>query len=76
MWLDPWRTKTDEIFRIERDKGEWQDRVAEDFALWLNARLRKALPEVGAAEKREWETRERLRTNLRELEKIIREALR
>ena len=76
LWLDPWRTKTDEIFRLERDKGDWQDHVVEDFALWLNARLRKALPEVGAAEKREWETRERLRTNLRELEKIIREALR
>lgn len=75
LWLDPWRTKTDEAFRLERDKDDWQNGVAEDFALWLNARLRKELPEVGAVEKREWETRERLRTNLRELEKIMREAL-
>lgn len=70
-----WRTKTDEVFRQERDKDEWQPSVAEDFALWLNARLYKALPEVGAVEKREWETRERLRTNLRVFEKIIKEAL-
>ena len=75
LWLDPWRTKTDEVFRQERDKDEWQPNVAEDSALWLNARLYKALPEVGAVEKREWETRERLRTNLRVFEKIIKEAL-
>jgi CRISPR-associated protein Csy1 len=75
LWLDPWRTKTDETFRLERDKDDWQKLVAEDFAMWLNARLRKALPDVGAVEKREWETRERLRTNLREMEKIIQEVL-
>ena len=75
LWLDPWRTKTDEAFRHERDKDEWQVKVAEDFALWLNARLRKALPDVGAVEKREWETREHLRTNLRELEAIVQEAI-
>jgi CRISPR-associated protein Csy1 len=33
------------------------------------------LPDVGYVEKREWETRERLRSNLREMEKIIQEAL-
>lgn len=75
LWLDPWRTKTDAVFRLEREKDDWQALVTEDFAMWLNACLHKALPESGAAEKREWETRERLRTNLRELERIIREAL-
>ncbi|MGS2873784.1 type I-F CRISPR-associated protein Csy1 [Enterobacter huaxiensis] len=75
LWLDPWRTQTDDAFRLERDKDDWQTSVAEDFALWLNARMRKALPDLGAVEKREWETRERLRTNLREMEKIIQEAL-
>ncbi|ELE9235504.1 type I-F CRISPR-associated protein Csy1 [Enterobacter kobei] len=75
LWLDPWRTKTDEAFRLEREKDDWQDAVAEDFALWLNARLRKSLPDVGVVEKREWETRVRLRSNLREMEKIIQEAL-
>ena len=29
------------------EKNVWQDCVAEDFALWLNARLRKVLPDVG-----------------------------
>jgi len=75
LWLDPWRTQTDDAFRLERDKDDWQTSVAEDFALWLNVRMRKALPDLGAVEKREWETRERLRTNLREMEKIIQEAL-
>ncbi|ENT6820238.1 type I-F CRISPR-associated protein Csy1 [Enterobacter roggenkampii] len=75
LWLDPWRTKTDEAFRLERDKDDWQVSVATDFALWLNARLSKALKYLGYVEQREWQTRERLRSNLREMEKIIREAL-
>jgi CRISPR type I-F/YPEST-associated protein Csy1 len=75
LWLDPWRTKTDEAFRLERDKDDWQVSVATDFALWLNGRLSKALKDVGYVEQREWQTRERLRSNLREMEKIIREAL-
>lgn len=75
LWLDPWRTKTDEAFRQERDKDDWLEDVAADFSIWLNARLREDLPDVGAVEKREWETREKLRTNLREMEKMLREAL-
>lgn len=75
LWLDPWRSKTDPAFRLEREKGDWQAGVAGDFALWLNAKLRKVSTEVGAVEEREWRTRERLRTNLREFEKIIQEAL-
>lgn len=75
LWLDPWRTKTDEAFRLEREKDDWQDAVAKDFGLWLNGRLRKILPDVGEVEKRVWESRKYLRTNLREMEKIIQEAL-
>lgn len=75
LWLDPWRTKTDEAFRLEREKDDWQDAVAKDFGLWLNGRLRKTLPDVGEVEKRVWESRKYLRTNLREMEKIIQEAL-
>ncbi|CAM6649923.1 CRISPR-associated protein, Csy1 family [Enterobacter asburiae] len=75
LWLDPWRTKTDEAFRLERDKDDWQAGVAEDFALWLNTRLRKGLKDIGKVEEREWQTREHLRSNLREMEKIIQEAL-
>ncbi|HAT6805026.1 TPA: type I-F CRISPR-associated protein Csy1 [Citrobacter freundii] len=75
LWLDPWRTKTDETFRLEREKDDWQAGIVEDFALWLNARLRRGLPDVGEVEKRVWQSRDYLRTNLREMEKIIREAL-
>lgn len=75
LWLDPWRTKTDEAFRKERDKDDWLEDVAADFSVWLFARLRKDLHDVGAVEKREWATREKLRTNLRETEKMLREAL-
>ncbi|MDK3076569.1 type I-F CRISPR-associated protein Csy1 [Enterobacter hormaechei] len=75
LWLDPWRTKTDEAFRLERENDDWQAGVAKDFAMWLNSRLIKVLKDVGEVEKREWETRERLRSNLREMEKIIQEAL-
>ena len=48
---------------------------AEDFALWLTTRLRKGLKAIGKVEQREWQTREHLRTNLREMEKIIQGAL-
>ncbi|QMR77377.1 type I-F CRISPR-associated protein Csy1 [Enterobacter sp. RHBSTW-00175] len=75
LWLDPWRAKTDEAFRLEREKEDWQASVATDFALWLNVRLNKELKDFGKVEQREWETRERLRSNLREMEKIIQEAL-
>ncbi|MEZ6875397.1 type I-F CRISPR-associated protein Csy1 [Enterobacter sp. KBR-315C3_2022] len=75
LWLDPWRTKSDEAFRKARNNDDWQEAVAADFSIWLNARLRKDLPDVGAEEKREWETRQRLRTSLRETEKMLREAL-
>ena len=75
LWLDPWRTQTDEAFRLEREKNDWQELVAKDFTLWLNARLRRALSDTGAIEESEWGTREHLRANLHEMEKIIQEAL-
>lgn len=76
LWLDPWRAKIDEAFRLLREQDEWQTQVAEDFARWLNYRLRKWLPDVGLAEMREWETTPHLREQLREMEQIIREGLR
>lgn len=75
LWLDPWRSLQDDAFRLERDLGNWQDAVAEDFARWLNYRLRKAFPDVGKADKREWESRPLFRQRLREMESILREAL-
>lgn len=75
LWLDPWRTLTDELFRQEREKGGWQQSVAEDFARWLNHRLRKHLPDVGQPERREWETWPGFYEQLREMEQIISEGI-
>lgn len=72
LWLDPWRVKTDEAFFQERDKDDWQDAVAEDFALWLNAHLRKAELSVGKTEKTEWQTKPLFSRRLREMEQAIR----
>ncbi len=76
LWLDPWRTKNDETFRMQREQGDWQERVAEDFARWLNYRLGKSLPDLGMTELNEWKTRPYFRQQLREMEHIIREGLR
>jgi len=72
LWLDPWRAKTDESFFNERDKDEWQESVADDFALWLNSHLRRAELKVGQTERREWQTKPLFRRRLREMEQAIR----
>ncbi|POT57949.1 type I-F CRISPR-associated protein Csy1 [Citrobacter amalonaticus] len=75
LWLDPWRSKTDETFRLEREKGDWKAGVADDFARWLNQRLSKARLEVGVVERREWRTQRRFDQRMREMEAIVQEAL-
>ncbi|HGL6086486.1 TPA: type I-F CRISPR-associated protein Csy1 [Citrobacter koseri] len=75
LWLDPWRGQTDETFRLERDKDDWQISVADDFARWLNYRLNKARLDVGLVERREWRTQSLFRQRMREMEAILREAL-
>ncbi len=72
LWLDPWRAKTDDAFCQQRDKGDWQDLVAEDFALWLNAHLRRAELSVGKTEKTQWQTKPLFSRRLREMEQAIR----
>jgi len=72
LWLDPWRTKNDEAFRAERDKDNWQDAVADDFALWLNSHLRRADMAVGQTERHEWQTWPLFQRRLREMEQAIR----
>jgi len=42
LWLDPLRSKTDELFRQEREKNDWQADVADQFALWLNKEIDKS----------------------------------
>ncbi|HEY4468079.1 MAG TPA: type I-F CRISPR-associated protein Csy1 [Klebsiella sp.] len=75
LWLDPWRSQTDEAFRLEREKGNWQAGVADDFARWLNYRLNKARLDVGIAERREWRTQRLFSQRMREMEAIVQEAL-
>ena len=75
LWLDPWRSLQDVAFRQAREKEEWQTAVAEDFARWLNYRLRQRLNAIGKAEKDFWKSRPLFRERLREMESIIREGL-
>lgn len=72
LWLDPRRAKNDEAFFNEREKGDWQDAVANDFALWLNSHLRRAELKVGETERREWQTQPLFKRRLREMEQAIR----
>lgn len=75
LWLDPYRTKDDELFRAERDKGDWQVDIADDFAVWLNYQLRDDRLRVGMVERREWRTQQLFRQYLRDLESGLAEDL-
>lgn len=75
LWLDPWRSKADEAFHLERDKDDWQAGVADDFARWLNYRLKKASLDVGAVEHKAWRTLPLFRRRMREMDAIVQEAL-
>ena len=75
LWLDPWRTLADETFRLEREKGDWQAGVADDFARWLNYRLNKIRLDVGIVERNEWRTQPLFRRRMREMEAILQEGL-
>lgn len=75
LWLDPWRGQSDAAFRAGREQGDWQKLVADDFARWLNQRLRVAKLEVGNVERREWRTRPQFRYRMREMEAILQEVL-
>ncbi|MCA6219882.1 type I-F CRISPR-associated protein Csy1 [Photorhabdus antumapuensis] len=54
LWLDPYRCQQDEIFKFERESGDWKKEIADDFGLWLNNELRHERLEVGLAERHEW----------------------
>ncbi|WP_159282075.1 type I-F CRISPR-associated protein Csy1 [Rahnella variigena] len=55
LWLDPLRQRTDPAFKLRREGGEWISEIAEDFAHWLNTRLKQDENlNVGAVEFREW----------------------
>ncbi|CAQ84824.1 MULTISPECIES: type I-F CRISPR-associated protein Csy1 [Photorhabdus] len=54
LWLDPYRCQQDEIFKFEREGGDWKKEIADDFGLWLNNELRHERLEVGLTERNEW----------------------
>lgn len=54
LWLDPGREETDDAFAQERERGDWQEEVADRFARWLNNRLKSDKLLMGDAEHAEW----------------------
>ncbi|RWR00503.1 CRISPR-associated protein [[Pantoea] beijingensis] len=76
LWLDPWRSKEDVQFRAERDKDEWKNVVADDFALWLNGHLNMSGLDVGQSERSEWKMRPLFKQRLREMDAMIKEGMR
>ena len=75
LWLDPWRSLSDETFKQEREKNDWQVTVADDFARWLNYRLKKSSFDVGAVEQKEWRSQSLFAQRMREMEAVLQEAL-
>ncbi len=54
LWLDPHRG--DETFAQERKKNDWQAAVADQFAFWLNNRIKSKKLTPGDVEHREWKS--------------------
>lgn len=69
------RSLSDEAFKLEREKNDWQGTVADDFARWLNYRLKKSSFDVGAVEQREWRSQSLFAQRMREMEAVLQEAL-
>ncbi|MEI7284157.1 type I-F CRISPR-associated protein Csy1 [Pectobacterium carotovorum] len=75
LWLDPYRAKTDTVFRREREAGDWQKAVAYDFGCWLNRRLKHEELIFGEVERREWSTAALFKRRMREMESSLKEDL-
>jgi CRISPR-associated protein Csy1 len=56
LWLDPQRAGQDVAFAQERDKEYWQEGVADQFARWLNSRIKSDKLTFGDVEHREWQS--------------------
>lgn len=54
LWLDPQRAGLDDVFAQERDENDWQTVIADQFARWLNSRLKHEKLTMGDAEHTEW----------------------
>lgn len=75
LWLDPLRSHSDIPFRREREAGEWQQEVANEFGRWLNLRLQHEKLIFGEAERREWSTAALFKKRMREMESALKEEL-
>ena len=75
LWLDPYRAKTDPAFRRELEAGDWQSTIIDEFARWLNRRLKHETLIFGDAERREWATAALFKQRMREMDDALKEEL-
>ena len=75
LWLDPYRAKTDTIFRAELEAGAWQQAIVDEFSRWLNRRLKHDALILGETERREWASSALFSRRMREMETILKEDL-
>lgn len=75
LWLDPYRCRVDDDFKLEREGGDWKKAVADDFTLWLNLQLHDEALELGMVERMEWRTQPLFNKYIREFEWSLAEKL-
>lgn len=75
LWLDPYRSLSDNDFRFEREGGDWKKEVARDFGHWLIRQLHDDQLRMGEVERREFSTAPLFKQRLRELEQDLQEDL-
>lgn len=75
LWLDPYRCRIDDDFKLEREGGDWKKAVADDFALWLNKQLYDQALKLGMAERVKWRTQPLFKKYIREFEWSLAEKL-
>ena len=67
LWLDPYRD--DEAFQTEREKGDWQKEVCQDFGGWMNKKLKHKKMQFSNIEAVQWA--KLLKGRLREFERDL-----
>lgn len=75
LWLDPYRSLTDDDFRFEREGGDWKKEVARDFGHWMIRQLHDEQLRMGDVERREFSSAPLFKQRLRELEQDLQEEL-
>ncbi len=55
LWLDPFRTQSDNEFGKRRHWNDWPSQVAHRFGNWLNTEITSKRLTVGEAEHQQWE---------------------